>query len=71
MKAHVSMAIMARSRTQSHAVETVANPMKSSTPDSTYRKHTRTNNTAGVRNALKMFLDWKNDKGKNHRQIMY
>ena len=55
------MATMARPKTQSHAKAMVARPMKSNSPDSTYRKHTRTNSTAGVRNAVKTFFDFQRE----------
>jgi hypothetical protein len=61
MKLQVSMATMARPKTQSHAKAMVARPMKSNSPDSTYRKHTRTNSTAGVRNAVKTFFDFQRE----------
>lgn len=57
IKAQVSIAIMAIPTTQSHAKEIVSRPTKSKITDSTYRRQTRTNSTAGVRKALKTFLD--------------
>lgn len=59
MKAQVSIAIMARPSKQSHANETLLRPMNSKTAESTYKRQTRTKSTAGVRNALKTFFDWK------------
>lgn len=57
IKAQVSIAIMARPTTQSHAKAIVSRPTKNKIPDRTYRRQTRTNSTAGVRKALKRFLD--------------
>lgn len=58
MKAHVSMDIMITPRVQSHTKANVDRPTKSNTPDSTYRRHTSPNSTAGVRKALKRFFDF-------------
>lgn len=67
MKAQVSMATMASPTTQSHAKAMVERPTNSSRPDSTYRRQTRTNSTAGVRNALNTFFDF-NKRGIGKRR---
>lgn len=59
---------MVRPIAQSHIKAKVTRPMKSNTLDSTYRRHTRTNSTAGVRKALKRFLDYQR-KHKSVRKI--
>lgn len=66
MKAHVSTATMVRPIAQSQIKAKVARPMKSNTLDSTYRRHTKTNSTAGVRKALKRFLDFERKHKSNY-----
>lgn len=57
---------MVRPIAQSQIKAKVARPMKSNTLDSTYRRHTKTNSTAGVRKALKRFLDFERKHKSNY-----